>query len=183
MTSAPRFAGRVVRLGDDVNTDAILPGPYLNLTDPEQLGAHLLETYDAALGAAIEPGDVLVAGANFGCGSSREQAPVAILARGVRAIVASSFSRIFLRNAINLGLPVLESAEAAATLTHGETITVDLGARTIEASGGRCFTTPAAAPFINDLLAAGGIVAWTRSRLAAAEATAAAGAGDGPPVA
>lgn len=166
MPASRSIRGRVVRLGDDVNTDVILPGPYLNLTEPAQLGEHLLEGYDAALGAAIEPGDVLVAGHNFGSGSSREQAPVAMLARGVPVVIAASFARIFLRNAINLGLPVLQSPGAWEGLRHGEEVTVDLSAGTVTASGDRVWRTAPSPPFISELLEAGGIVPWTRQRLA-----------------
>jgi 3-isopropylmalate/(R)-2-methylmalate dehydratase small subunit len=118
--------GRVIRLGDDVNTDNILPGPYLNLTDPDELGEHLLETYDADIAARVQRGDVLVGGVNFGMGSSREQAQVAVRARGVPAIIAASFARIFLRNCINIGLPAVESPAAAVALRDHETVRIDL---------------------------------------------------------
>jgi 3-isopropylmalate/(R)-2-methylmalate dehydratase small subunit len=157
--------GRVVRLGDDVNTDNILPGPYLNLTDPEELGRHLLETYDPGIAERVRPGDVLVAGRNCGMGSSREQAQVAIRARGVQAIVAASFARIFLRNCMNRGLPTIESPEAAAALEDGETVRIDLAAGLVEGRAGR-WEIPAQPAFLAELLSEGGLVPWVRRRLA-----------------
>ena len=159
--------GRVVKVGNDVNTDLILPGPYLNLSDPQELGRHAMEGYDPELARDLCPGDIIVAGENFGCGSSREQAPVALLARGIGAVVAASFARIFLRNAINLGLPALESREAATALSGGETIRIDWSAGTIETLDGRRFQAPAQPPFIADLIAAGGLIPWVERRLAA----------------
>ena len=165
MTAVTIIRGRVIRLGDDVNTDSLLAGRYLNLTDPAELGAHLLETYDGDAGARVRAGDILVAGPNFGSGSSREQAPVAIQARGIRAIVAASFARIFLRNAINLGLPVFECAAAAAALQDEERIEIDREAGTLQAQSGETFSLPPTAPFIRELLDAGGLVPWVRLRL------------------
>ena len=156
--------GRVVRLGDDVNTDNFLPGPYLNLTDPEQLGAHLLETYDTEIAARIRPGDVLVGGVNFGMGSSREQAQVAIQARGVAAIVAAGFARIFLRNCINVGLPAVESPEASAALRDGEMVRIDLASGLIRGEG-ESWPVPPQPPFLQELIDAGGLVPWVRQRL------------------
>ena len=162
--AATVIEGRIVRLGDNVNTDVILPGPYLNLTDPEELGKHLLETYDPEIAASVAPGDVLVAGTNFGSGSSREQAVLAIKARGVQAVVAAGFARIFLRNAINLGLPVYECPPAAAAARPGERIAIDPKAGVIRVAGQE-FTIPAQPRFLADLMAAGGLVEWTRHRL------------------
>lgn len=156
--------GRVVRLGDDVNTDNILPGPYLNLTDPDELGKHLLETYDAEIAARVQPGDVLVGGVNFGMGSSREQAQVAVRARGVPAIIAVSFARIFLRNCINIGLPAVESPDAASALQDLETVRIDLASGVIEAESGR-WAIPKQPPFLADLIDGGGLVPWVRRRL------------------
>jgi 3-isopropylmalate/(R)-2-methylmalate dehydratase small subunit len=159
-------SGRIVRLADDLNTDVILPGAYLNLSDPEELGKHLLEGYDPELGAAVSPGDILLAGRNFGSGSSREQAPVAMLARGVQAVIAASFARIFLRNAVNLGLTAIESPEAWEGLAHGDLVELDLESGTIHGPGGERFTTPPQPAFIVELREAGGIEPWTRQRLA-----------------
>ncbi|QEC48401.1 3-isopropylmalate dehydratase small subunit [Baekduia soli] len=158
------ITGRAVVLGDDVNTDNIIPGPYLNITDPEELGRHLLETYDAAVGAAVAPGDILVGGRNFGMGSSREQAQVAIMARGVQAIVAGSFARIFLRNCINVGLAVAESPEAVAAIADGDELRIDFTAGTIT-RGDDTWTIPPRPPFVGEILEAGGLVGWAQERL------------------
>ena len=99
--------GRVLKLGDDIDTDSILPGRYLTLSKPEDLGKHVMEGYDLHYKDKIQEGDVIVAGSNFGCGSSREQAPIALKASGIKAVVAKSFARIFYRNAINIGLNML----------------------------------------------------------------------------
>jgi 3-isopropylmalate/(R)-2-methylmalate dehydratase small subunit len=158
--------GRVVRIGDDVDTDVMLPGAYLNLSDRESLAPHLLETYDPEIAARIAPGDVIVAGRNCGTGSSREHAPLAMLGRGVQAIVAVSFARIFQRNCINLGLPAIEHAEAARALRDGETVTLDLEAGRIDGESGS-WELPPQPEFIADLVEAGGLVPWVRARLAA----------------
>lgn len=165
MSANQSFTGRVVRVGDNVNTDLILPGAYLNLVEPEELGEHLLEGYDAALGASIGPGDIIVGGTDFGGGSSREQAQVAILAREVGAVVAASFSRIFLRNSLNLGLLVIESPEAVADLQTDDRLTIDPLAGRITLADGRVFETPPHPPFVRDLIAQGGLVPWVRHRL------------------
>lgn len=163
MTADP-IEGRAIVLGDDVNTDNILPGPYLNLTDPDELGRHLLETYEGDAGARIQPGDILVAGRNFGMGSSREQAQIAILARGVSAVLAGSFARIFLRNAINVGLPVVESPEASAAIADGDQLRIDFVAGWVERGDDRWKVQPQPS-FISEIADAGGLVEWTRRRL------------------
>jgi len=159
------ISGRVVRIGDDVDTDVMLPGAYLNITDPTELGTHLLETYsDPDVGRRIEPGDIIVAGRNCGMGSSREHAPLAMLGRGVQAVVAVSFARIFQRNCINLGLLAIEQPEAATALRDGDTVTIDSSAGRITWDGGEA-SLPPQPQFIQDLLAQGGIVEWARHRL------------------
>lgn len=156
--------GRAIRLGDDVNTDNILPGAYLNLTDPRELGAHLLETYPGDVGSRIRPGDILVAGENCGMGSSREQAQLAILGRGVRAIVAASFARIFLRNCINVGLPVAESAEAVAAIRDGQVIRLGLAEGRL-VRGQAVYEIPRQPPFVAEIVDCGGLVEWARARM------------------
>jgi 3-isopropylmalate/(R)-2-methylmalate dehydratase small subunit len=163
---AQPIEGRVVRVGDNVDTDVIIAGPYLNLTDPAELGAHLLETYDPDLSARLAAGDVLVAGENFGSGSSREQAPIAMLGRGIAAVIAASFARIFLRNAINLGLPAIESRDAAAALQSGERVRIDLRAGEIVGESSGSFPVPPSPPFLAAIIDAGGLVPWVRARLA-----------------
>jgi 3-isopropylmalate/(R)-2-methylmalate dehydratase small subunit len=155
--------GRAIRLGNNVNTDNILPGAYLNMTEPEELGSHLLETYPGDVGERIRRGDILVAGENCGMGSSREHAQLAILARGVQAVVATSFARIFLRNCINLGLPVAESREAAA-IPDGESVRIDLAAGLI-GWGDQLHEIPAQPRFVAEIIDAGGLVQWARGRL------------------
>jgi 3-isopropylmalate/(R)-2-methylmalate dehydratase small subunit len=156
--------GRAIVLDDDVNTDNILPGPYLNVTDPDELGRHLLETYHGDAGERIRPGDILVAGRNFGMGSSREQAQIAILARGVEAVLAASFARIFLRNAVNVGLPVVESPEASAAIADGDHLRIDFVVGCVERGGDR-WQVPPRPPFMSEIIDAGGLVEWTRRRL------------------
>jgi 3-isopropylmalate/(R)-2-methylmalate dehydratase small subunit len=158
------ISGRAIRLGDNVNTDNILPGPYLNIGDPAELGRHLLETYPGDVGARVQPGDVLVAGENFGTGSSREHAQRAILARGVQAILAASFARIFLRNCLNLGLPVVESAPAVSAIADGDMVGIDLDHGMV-ICGAERFAVPRQPPFLADLIDAGGLVGWARRRL------------------
>jgi 3-isopropylmalate/(R)-2-methylmalate dehydratase small subunit len=158
--------GRVVRIGHDVDTDVMLPGAYLNLSDRESLAPHLFENYDPAIAAQIASGDVIVAGRNCGTGSSREHAPLAMLGRGVQAIIAESFARIFLRNCINLGLPVVEHEAAARALRDGEIVTLDLEAGWIRSDAGE-WTLPPRPAFIAHLLEAGGLVPWVQTRLAA----------------
>jgi 3-isopropylmalate/(R)-2-methylmalate dehydratase small subunit len=165
MTGGP-ITGRVVRIGDDVDTDVMLPGKYLNVTDPEELAPHLLETYsDPEVGRRIAPGDIIVAGRNCGMGSSREHAPLAMIGRGVQAVVAESFARIFQRNCINLGLLAIEQPEAAAALRDGDEVTIDTVGGRITWDGGEA-RLPPQPPFIQEMIALGGIVEWARHRLA-----------------
>lgn len=157
--------GRVVKIGDDVDTDVMLAGKYLNVTDRAELGVHLFETHaDAGLGARIAPGDIIVAGRNCGMGSSREHAQLALLGRGVSAIVAESFARIFQRNCLNLGLLAIEQPEAARALTDGDRLHIDTAAGRLTWSGGEA-QLPPQPPFVQELLERGGLVEWVRHRL------------------
>ena len=168
MTGSIPFSGRVVRLADDVNTDLVLAGEYLNLTDPDELAAHLLERFVPPVADRIGPGTILLAGRAFGGGSSREQAVLALVARGVTALVAASFARIFFRNAVNLGLPAVECPGAWRDVQDGDEITIDLASGTLERpADGAVWSFPAPSPFVADLLAVGGLEEWTRKRLAA----------------
>jgi 3-isopropylmalate/(R)-2-methylmalate dehydratase small subunit len=156
---------RVWRLGDNVNTDQIIPGRYNVTTDRAHLARHCLCEHRPDFASEVAAGDVLVAGRNFGCGSSREHAAVALKATGLAAVVASSFARIFYRNAINIGLPVLVSPEAAAVLEDGEPIEVDAAAGTIrDLARGRVFPTEPLPEFVQRIVAAGGIVALVRQQ-------------------
>ncbi|MCK8784443.1 3-isopropylmalate dehydratase small subunit [Roseomonas sp. NAR14] len=158
--------GVVHRYGDEVNTDVILPGRYLALRRPEELRVHCLEGLDPGFVDRVRPGDILAVGRNFGCGSSREHAVVALRAAGVGAIVAVSAARIFYRNAINLGLPVLVCPEAALALRAGEPATIDLEHATIHQGGATWQAQPLGAE-VRAILAAGGLVPRVRALLAA----------------
>ena len=117
--------GKVWRFGNDVDTDAIIPARYLNTSDPKELAKHVMEDADKDFAGNVSAGDLMVAGKNFGCGSSREHAPIAIKAAGIQAVVAKSFARIFYRNAFNIGLPIFESAEASEKVREGDEIEID----------------------------------------------------------
>jgi 3-isopropylmalate/(R)-2-methylmalate dehydratase small subunit len=160
------FQGRVHRFGDEVNTDVILPGRYLALRRPEELGRHCMEGLDPKFIHRVRPGDILAVGRNFGCGSSREHAVIALKAAGVAAIVARSAARIFFRNAVNLGLPVLLCPEAAGALREGEEACIDLGSVTVSQGGNRWRAQPLGDE-VNAILAAGGLVPRVRQALAA----------------
>jgi 3-isopropylmalate dehydratase small subunit len=117
--------GRTHKFGDNVNTDEIIPARYLNTTSPRELASHCMEDADSNFAKKVRPGDIIAAGKNFGCGSSREHAPISIKAAGVSCIIAESFARIFARNSINTGLPIVESAEAASRIREGDLVAVD----------------------------------------------------------
>lgn len=165
------FEGRVFRYGRDVDTDVIIPARYLNSSDHAHLAAHCMEDIDPDFAGKVKPGDIIVADENFGCGSSREHAPVAIKAAGVSCVIAKSFARIFYRNAINVGLPILECPEAVDAIEAGDTVKVDTEAGTIvnERTGAE-FTAEPFPPFIAEIIEAGGLVARTRAKIAAERA-------------
>lgn len=158
--------GRVWTFGDDVDTDAIIPARYLNTSDPKELAAHVMEDADPGFAGKVKSGDIIVAGKNFGCGSSREHAPIAIKAAGIRAVVARSFARIFYRNAFNIGLPIFESPGLSASAAEGDEIEIDAGDGIIKniTRGGEHRAEPIP-PFMQELIAAGGLVEWTRKKI------------------
>ena len=158
--------GRVWRFGDHINTDLIIPGRYLDDYDPKHLAAHVMEDVDPVFARSVHKGDIVVAGRNFGCGSSREQAPVALKAAGVAAVVAKSFSRIFYRNAINIGLPVVVCPEAVDKLQAGEVASIDLleGIVRVDFDGAEFRFEPLPA-FLVEIFEKGGLVPYTRARL------------------
>jgi 3-isopropylmalate dehydratase small subunit len=159
--------GRAFKYGSNVDTDVIIPARYLTTTDPAELGAHALEDLDPTFVARVSPGDVLVVGSNFGCGSSREHAPVALKAAGVGAVVADSFARIFFRNAINTGLPVATCPEAVAATDDGDELEVDAAAGVVRnLTKGTRYSAEPLPPFVLEIAAAGGLVGWVRERLA-----------------
>ncbi|WP_438316230.1 3-isopropylmalate dehydratase small subunit [Candidatus Caldatribacterium sp. SIUC1] len=152
--------GKAVVFGDNVDTDVIIPARYLTSTDPEELGKHCMEGLDPHFPQRITPGaTILVAGKNFGCGSSREHAPLALKGCGVSAVVAASFARIFFRNAINIGLPILESEEAARGIREGDTVSIDLARGEIRnETTGEIFWARPFPPFLQEIIAAGGLM-------------------------
>jgi len=170
--------GRAWKYGDNVDTDVIIPARYLNQSEPAVLAAHCMEDIDATFAAGVAKGDLVMGGANFGCGSSREHAPIALKAAGVSCVIAASFARIFYRNSINIGLPILECADAALRAEKGDEILVDFASGRIEnRTRGSVHLALPFPPFIRALIAAGGLVAYESARLAARAATALEGAG------
>jgi 3-isopropylmalate/(R)-2-methylmalate dehydratase small subunit len=154
-----KFTGTAHRYGRDIDTDVIIPARYLNTSDPAELGKHCMEDLDAGFVEKVQPGDILVADENFGCGSSREHAPISIKAAGVSVIIASSFARIFYRNAINTGLPILESPEAVAGISDGDSIIVDADAGVItNETTGQTFQAQPFPPFIKEIIEQGGLI-------------------------
>ncbi len=159
--------GKVHKYGANVDTDAIIPARYLNVSDPAHLAEHCMEDIDAGFASRVRPGDIIMATTNFGCGSSREHAPLAIKAAGVSCVIAKSFARIFFRNAINIGLPLLESEAAVDGTGSGDELEVDLEKGTIRnLTRGTSFTARPYPPFMRELIAAGGLIEYTRRRLA-----------------
>ncbi|MCX6562034.1 MAG: 3-isopropylmalate dehydratase small subunit [Candidatus Aminicenantes bacterium] len=157
--------GKVWKYGDDVNTDVIYAGKYTyQQLKPEEMAARALEDMDPGFAKGVKPGDVIVAGKNFGCGSSREQAAACLRAAGVQAVVAESFARIYFRNAINLGLPVLQCAEAADQLKPGDEVEIDFAGGKI-LSGGRVFNFRPLSESVIEILEAGGLIEWTKKKL------------------
>ena len=160
--------GHVHKYGDHVDTDVIIPARYLASSDPDELAAHCMEDLDADFLQKLHPGDLVVAGRNFGCGSSREHAPIAIKAAGVGAVVAGSFARIFYRNALNIGLPIIESAEAAAGLANGDEAEVDLqGGVVRNLTSGEEYAFAPLTGIAGELVEAGGLKAVVAKKLAA----------------
>ncbi len=162
--------GRAWKYGDHVDTDAIIPARYLNMSTPEALAQHCMEDIDLGFAGHVQPGDVVVAGSNFGCGSSREHAPLALKGAGVSCVIAKSFARIFYRNAINIGLPILESPQAVAGIEKGHTVQVDLTTGTItNLDTGQTFQAEPYPPFLIGIIQAGGLIEYTRQKLAGRE--------------
>jgi 3-isopropylmalate/(R)-2-methylmalate dehydratase small subunit len=159
-------AGKVWKYGDNINTDVIIPARYLNVSTSQELARHCLEDLDATFAGEVQPGDVIVAGENFGCGSSREHAPLAIKGAGVSCVVARSFARIFYRNAINVGLPILECPTAATDAENGHQLTIDLeGGQVHNLTTGETYQAEPYPPFMMDIIRAGGLVPYTQQRI------------------
>lgn len=161
------FRGKTHKYGADINTDVIIPARYLNLTDPRELAKHCMEDEDPEFVKRVRPGDILMATTNFGCGSSREHAPISIAAAGVSCVIAKSFARIFYRNAINLALPVVECPEAVDGSESGDELEVYLESGSIRnLTRGTSFQAKAFPEFMLELLQAGGLIEYTKKRLA-----------------
>ena len=159
--------GKVHKYGADVNTDAIIPARYLSLSEPAELAEHCMEDIDEDFLKRVQTGDMMVATTNFGCGSSREHAPLAIKASGISCIIAKSFARIFFRNAINIGMPLLECEEAVDKTEAGDILEVDLSSGEIRnLTNGLVFTAKPYPDFMAELISAGGLIEYTKKRLA-----------------
>ena len=160
--------GKVWKFGDNIDTDAIIPARYLNTSDPEELAKHVMEDADQEFPTKVQKGDLIVAESNFGCGSSREHAPIAIKAAGIQAVVAKSFARIFYRNSFNIGLPIFESEEACNKISEGDEIEVDADKGLIRnITKSEEYSAEPIPPFMQELIAAGGLVEWTKKRIKA----------------
>lgn len=154
-----KLKGNAWKLGDDIDTDQIISAQYLSYSDPEQLASHCLEVVAPRFVREVRPGDIIVAGKNFGCGSSREHAPVAIKAAGISCIIARSFARIFYRNSFNMGLPILECPEAVEPTEEGDVLEVNLDTGEIRnQTRGKDFKARGIPPFMQELIDAGGLI-------------------------
>ena len=159
-------SGKVFKYGDNVDTDVIIPARYLNAPSPEELAKHCMEDIDASFATMVKPGDIMVGGANFGCGSSREHAPISIRACGVRCVIAASFARIFYRNSINIGFPILECPEAAAAINNGDTVSVDFATgKIVDETTGETFQAVALPPFIEKIVEYNGLLPYLKARM------------------
>ena len=157
--------GKVFKYGDNVDTDVIIPARYLNSSEPAELAAHCMEDIDKDFIKKVKKGDLMVARKNFGCGSSREHAPIAIKAAGVSCVIAETFARIFYRNAINIGLPILECEAAANGIDDGDTVSVDFNTGVItNETKGESYQAAAFPPFIQSIIQAGGLLKSLKER-------------------
>ena len=157
--------GTVFKYGNNVDTDVIIPARYLNAPSPAELAKHCMEDIDASYATAVKSGDIVVGGWNFGCCSSREHAPMAIQASGASCVIAASFARIFYRNAINIGFPILECPEAVEAIGSGDTVSVDFATGVItDETTGQTFQAAAFPGFINDIIEKGGLLSYLKAR-------------------
>jgi len=161
-----KFQGKAWKFGKNIDTDLIIPARYLNTSDPAELAKHCMEDADVKFVQKISPGDIIVADKNFGCGSSREHAPISIKAAGISCVIAKSFARIFYRNSINIGLPIFESPEAAAAITEGDQLEVDATAGIIKnLTRGEEYTVVPFPEFMQNLIAKGGLINYVREKV------------------
>ena len=155
--------GKVIKYGDNIDTDVIIPARYLNVSDPAELKKHCMEDIDKTFVDRVEEGDIMVGGANFGCGSSREHAPIAIKASGISCVIAESFARIFFRNSINIGLPILECPEASKDIDEGDEVSVNFDTGVItNKTKNKEYKAAAFPPFMQQLINAGGLVSYIK---------------------
>lgn len=160
------FEGKVFKFGDDIDTDAIIPARHMNTSDPEELAQHCMEDADPEFVNKMEKGDIIVAGKNFGCGSSREHAPIAIKYAGVSCVIAQSYARIFYRNAINIGLPIFESPEAAEAIEEGHRVQVNADTGIItNLTTGETYQAKPFPEFMQQLIEAGGLMAYVKEKV------------------
>lgn len=154
-----KFQGKVIKYGSNVDTDVIIPARYLNTIDKKELASHCMEDLDATFTSRVKDGDIMVADYNFGCGSSREHAPIAIKESGIALVIAKSFARIFYRNSINIGLPIIECPEAVDAISEGDELSVDMDAGVIyNKTTGEKFKTDPFPEFIQTIISAGGLI-------------------------
>jgi 3-isopropylmalate/(R)-2-methylmalate dehydratase small subunit len=159
------YKGRVHKFGTDINTDEIIPARYLNTTDKAELAKHCMEDASKEFAGKVKRGDIIVAGKNFGCGSSREHAPIAIKAAGVSCVIAESFARIFFRNCINIGLPIVESKEASEKINAGDEVSVDTAAGLVkDITTKETFKIEKYPPFMQKLVKAGGLMNYMENK-------------------
>ena len=160
-----KLEGTVFKYGDNVDTDVIIPARYLNSSDPKELASHCMEDIDKEFISKVKSGDIIVAAKNFGCGSSREHAPIAIKAAGVSIVIAETFARIFYRNAINIGLPIMECPDAAREIQPGDKVEVDLDSGVVtDVTLGKTWKGQAFPPFMQNIISAGGLIPYINSK-------------------
>lgn len=158
-----KIKGKAWKYGDNINTDEIIPARYLNTTDPQELARHCMEDLDREFVSRAKPGDILVGGTNFGCGSSREHAPLCIKTAGLSCVIAASFARIFFRNAINIGLPIIESEQASIRIRSGDEIEVLVGAgKVLNLTRNEEYEIVPYPPFMKELIASGGLMNYIK---------------------
>ena len=158
-----KFTGKVWRYGDNIDTDVIIPARYLNTSNPQELALHCMEDIDKSFVTGVKAGDIMVADNNFGCGSSREHAPVAIKASGITCVIAATFARIFYRNAINIGLPLLEVGDDVKKIKAGDVLSVDLeSGEIVNTTSGETIKATPLPGFIQDIARAGGLINYVK---------------------
>lgn len=160
-----KASGTAIKYGDNIDTDVIIPARYLNTPDPKELASHCMEDIDKTFTGRVKPGDVMVGGKNFGCGSSREHAPIAIKESGISCVIAATFARIFYRNAINIGLPILECPQASEKIAEGDDVEVDFDTGVIyNRTKDESYRSVPFPPFIQNIIAGGGLINAIRNK-------------------